>query len=182
MSGEDKKAKPSAVEQFFEPSHYDDDEWGNIQLDGLSDEKLHTTNWSVVTTNKDPIRRQNVSQGAKKYWNSDLGKQNRSNLQKQNWQQNRANMQQALKDRYADGVLQQKLSTAMKSSKSHKEKSRKQQNKLQTPDGIFNSRKEAAEYYGLKCPTGINTRMKNHPELYYYIEVNNGATLKGKKK
>jgi hypothetical protein len=39
---------------------------------------------------------------------------------------------------------------------------------LQTPHGIFNSRKEAAEFYGFD-PAQINYRLKKYPTEYYYL-------------
>lgn len=40
---------------------------------------------------------------------------------------------------------------------------------LKTPDGIFNSRNEAAKYYKVD-PSVLNYRMKIKPEQYYYIQ------------
>lgn len=40
---------------------------------------------------------------------------------------------------------------------------------IQTPNGIFPSLKEAAEFYGIKN-TSLRDRMKHHPDKYYYIK------------
>tara|TARA_R110000782_G_C14686523_1_gene400650 strand:- start:36 stop:434 length:399 start_codon:yes stop_codon:yes gene_type:complete len=41
-------------------------------------------------------------------------------------------------------------------------------NKIKTPDGIFNNRKEAADFYNI-VPSAINGRMSRKPDQYYYI-------------
>lgn len=110
------------------------------------------------------------------------GKIFRSNQQKQNWKNHRDTMCQALKDRYNDGKLAKKISTALKNSKKLKESAQKRTNSIQTPDGVFESRKSAAAFYGID-PTAINRRMKKDPENYYYISIGNGSTgYKNKKK
>jgi len=57
-----KKTKSSLVDQFFKPTQWDDDEWGNIELPGLSDEELHGKNWNRVTAAKEINSRQYVKQ------------------------------------------------------------------------------------------------------------------------
>jgi len=124
---------------------------------------------------KRPERNKKLSETQREYWNSESGKQQRSELQKKNWEMHRETMQQALADRYKDGTLSKKISNALKESDIVKEKAAKRVNKIQTPDGVFNSRKEAAEFYRVH-PTTINTKLKNHPDKFYYIEIGNGAT------
>lgn len=48
-----------------------------------------------------------------------------------------------------------------------------------TPDGIFNSRKMAAEFYKVKTPV-MNSRMKRYPDQYYYISQEEYIMLTGK--
>jgi hypothetical protein len=45
----------------------------------------------------------------------------------------------------------------------------KSRKKIQTPDGIFESRKLAAEFYKID-PSQINSRIKKWPDQYFYIE------------
>lgn len=49
-----------------------------------------------------------------------------------------------------------------------KEKSEKQKKLIVTPDGIFNSRADAALFYNI-APESMGGRIKRHPEKYYYI-------------
>lgn len=113
---------------------------------------------------------------------TDEGKKFRSDQQKKNWENNRETMALALKERYSDGKLAKKISEALKNSSKLKESAQKRTNKIQTPDGVFESRKAAADFYKID-PTAINRRMKKNPENYYYISVGNGSTgYKNKKK
>jgi hypothetical protein len=117
-------------------------------------------------------------EGSKEYraWlKTNEGKEFRSTQQKKNWENNRETMTQALKDRYTDGKLGKKISTALKNSIKLKESAQKRTNSIQTPDGIFESRKSAAAFYKID-PTAINRRMKKDPANYYYIDIGNGST------
>jgi hypothetical protein len=48
-----------------------------------------------------------------------------------------------------------------------------------TPDGIFKSRKDAAEFYQVKTPV-MNSRMNRYPDQYYYISQEEYFMLTGK--
>ena len=50
-----------------------------------------------------------------------------------------------------------------------KRRAKKRCKSIQTPDGIFESRNAAAEFYG-KDPAVISGRMKKYPDQYYYID------------
>lgn len=54
-------------------------------------------------------------------------------------------------------------------------------NTIMTPDGEFESRKAAAEFYNVHPPV-MNYRMKKNPDQYYYTNVTNGSTIKYSKK
>ena len=41
--------------------------------------------------------------------------------------------------------------------------------KIQTPDGVFESRYKAAKHYNID-PSSLGKRMRRYPALYYYIE------------
>jgi hypothetical protein len=198
----------------------EDIKWGNIELPGVSDETLLTTNWNhkdavnnywnspqgkqqkeinkirsellnkerlndpeykkrIVKIStaiaKNPERNKKLSKSSQEFWNSEKGKQTRSQQQKKNWQENYETMSKGLKERFADGKLGKKISERLKSSVKVKELAQKQSNEIHTPDGIFPSRKAAAEFYGIH-PTGINRRLSNDPKNYYYTKVGNGST------
>jgi hypothetical protein len=131
---------------------------------------------------QDPLRNEKLSQSQKKYWNSEDGIKKRSEVSKENWINNRDSMTKGLKERYADGKLADKISNSLKNSIKLKEATAKQTNQIQTPDGVFPSRKAAAEFYKIH-PTAVNRRIKSHPDQYYYITIGNGSTgYKNKKK
>jgi len=50
----------------------DDQEWGNIQLPGLSDEKLHSTNWNLVKTEQE---KEHLRAMANKQWEDEQSRQ-----------------------------------------------------------------------------------------------------------
>lgn len=126
---------------------------------------------------KNPDRNRKLSQSQKEYWNSEQGKKHRSELQQSNWEKHYETMAEAIRKSYRETDRGKRVSEALLNSDKCKANGLRQRNKIQTPDGVFNSRKEAAEYYGVHSTT-MNTRMKNHPTEYYYIEVNNQATKK----
>jgi hypothetical protein len=117
---------------------------------------------------QDPNWKESQQNGCKEFWNSEEGRNIRSKQQKLNWQLNRDSMQKALKDRYADGNLNKKISDTLKNSNACKENGKRNMKPLVTPNGMFASRKEAANFYKIHS-TSINQRIKNYPTLYYYI-------------
>jgi hypothetical protein len=165
----------SNIQKKFEDLYKDIDPLSRKQDDKkcLQDEASSIRNKEMA---KDPKWKEAQQQGSKKFWNLNESKKQRSLQQKKNWKNNKESMTKGLQDRYKDGKLGKKISNALLTSKKMKEKGKKQRNKIMTPDGVFESRKAAAEFYGYKCPTGINTMMKNHPDKYYYIECNNPST------
>lgn len=131
---------------------------------------------------KNPERNKKLSKSSQEFWNSEKGKETRSQQSKKNWKENYETMRKGLKDRYADGKLGAKISQALKSSDKIKQMGKQQSNEIHTPDGVFPSRKAAAEFYGIH-PTSMNKRLSNDPENYYYTKIGNGSTgYKNKKK
>lgn len=166
-----------------------DDEWGNIELPGLSDEELFTKNWNVVAANrdkaKDPKWIEAQKEGNAVRWlDPEFRKKN--------------------KERYQDPELAEKIRiknqtlakdpTWLEKMKSINENKRKdpahierhqtavdirtkdpdwqktvKRKSIQTPDGIFESRVAAAKFYNVKPPV-INFRLKKYPDQYYYIK------------
>lgn len=86
MADKRSKAKPSAVEQFFKPTQWEDDDWGNIELPGLSDEELHGKNWDKVTRGKQISERRDPKQWHEKntarFDDPEWMKQNKEKFQK----------------------------------------------------------------------------------------------------
>lgn len=118
--------------------------WGNIQLPGISDEKLLNTNWNRVQASKELV--------------------------------NSSEWKNKIKQRTADPDYKQKHSKAIDKRNNRKDWKQirqgvgdKLKKKVMTPDGIFDSRSEAAKFYGI-TPPGIKRRIEYHPDKYYYID------------
>ena len=116
-----------------------------------------------------PERNRKLSETAKKYWRSEHGKNQRSELQKENWIKNHESMTAGLAARYEDGKLGKLISERLKSSEKFAAYQKRTRKPIQTPDGIFESRRAAAEHYGFKDPTRINGKIKRFPDEWYYI-------------
>jgi hypothetical protein len=65
--------------------------------------------------------------------------------------------------------IRQKRKNQIFTSEQIEKRTKKLYKSLQTPDGIFESRQKAAEYYNVD-PATLNHRMKTKPTEYYYIK------------
>lgn len=121
---------------------------------------------------QDPLWQQAQQQGSKEFWSSEQGREIKRQIQTERWQDPgwRKKMTQALNDRYQDGTLGHKISQALKNSTKCKENGLRNRKPLQTPDGVFDSRKAAAEFYKIDT-SGINRRIKRYPDQYYYTDT-----------
>jgi len=61
-----KKREASAPAENTVREDYDANEWGNIQLPGLSDQELHGKNWNKVTAAKNIAKLANWQQAQSK--------------------------------------------------------------------------------------------------------------------
>jgi hypothetical protein len=116
---------------LFDTSKLQEVKWGNIELPGMTDEELHSTNWNWIDAMKARDNNPNYKQA-----HTDAIKQRNKT---DNWKQSRSQFNQTKSKR------------------------------IMTPDGIFNSRAEAAAHYNIS-PPGIKRRIDYHPEQYYYID------------
>lgn len=119
------------------------DEWGNIELPGLSDQELFSTNWNKVQASKDLISSESWKNKIKERTASqDYKDKHKDAIKVRSQRDDWATIRQAVGDKLKKRVM--------------------------TPDGIFNSRAEAAAFYGIS-PPGIKRRIEYHPDKYYYI-------------
>ena len=154
-----RKTKENRIKQANDPAY-------QRKITKVNQDKAKDPNW---------IKAQ--KEGAKKYWNTEEGKKDRSVQQKLNWVKHRDKMCKALKDRYADGQLGKKVSQGLFNSDKVKENGKRNRVPLVTPDGIFDSRISASKYYNVHS-TAMNTRLKNKPSQYFYITQEGFARLK----
>lgn len=153
---------------------FDKDEWGNIELPGLSDEELFETKWSLKKTNKDKeLKRQAML----KYWQNEENKKAHHDalmkyvnseeyvnpkgmLGKTRSKESREKASKSLYKKCMPKTANDKLSkyhTGRKKSKKSIEKMKQsltgretgRSRKVQTPHGVFDKLRDAASYYGV---------------------------------
>lgn len=177
-----------------------EEQWGNIELPGLSDEVLLTKNWNKVSAARqnskkaleviaadydnyrkkyleameryktDETWRKNQKEAADRFRNDSEHKKKQSDLMKKLQEDPEFNKKRVkgLKKAYKKPEVLAKMKVRHQS----------QPKRIQTPDGIFNSRKEAAAYYGVHS-TQMNYRMGKYPDQYYYIDQDDNKIPSG---
>lgn len=162
----------------------DKDEWGNIELPGLSDEELFGKNWTRIAarqqlSNDPEFRKQHLA---------GIAKRNNSKSFADSIKQRQ--FDPSYKQKLLEGIANRNIDYSFRHTEEYKQKHRKgmqnlksdpsymdvrkevgKQNskRIQTPDGIFDSRKLAAEHYKVD-PAMISYRLKRYPDQYYYLE------------
>jgi hypothetical protein len=166
------------------------EEWGNIELPGLSDEKLLNTNWNKVEGNKrrfsnseerqkqsEKLKKKYQDDEYKKFWKEQNAKsmetRNRVDSSNKQWLQN---VKDAVNESYKDPKRLEVLNKAFeKRSKDPKWKEIRQQvgdmlcKRIHTPQGVFESRKQASEHYKVSYVT-LGRWIKSKPNEFYYID------------
>lgn len=138
------------VDLFFEPTQYSDDDWGNIELPGMTDLELHSKNWNKVT--------------AGKYINS-LPKTQKA-IQKEMDKRKRAGFYKKLGKRNKNDPKWLENVRAHAESKQgikRPEVSRP----FVAEDKEYASLTDAAQAYDISKPAMINKRERN-PDAFYY--------------
>jgi len=177
--------------------------WGNIELPGLSDEKLFKKNWNRSQAQKDYYN--NLNEEEKIKWRDKLKKlwqnpeyvermrafysspeqiekhtkQVREVALRKDW---REKVEKLNRDKRKNPFHIEKHQSAVDKRTQDPEWRRKQAERAKpmiTPDGIFASRKEAAEFYQVKTPA-MNFKIKKYPDQYYYITQEEYIMLTGK--
>ena len=144
-------------------------EWGNIELPGVSDEKLFNTNWhrkaAMDKVNKNrPLEVQlKKSKTIKKQFEDPTYKELRSLIIKN------VTKTDEWKERHANGIkFRQQNGWAEKNLAARKTKS------IQTPYGQFDSKKEAVKVMtdlGIGNANGkLSVWLKSKPDEYYYLD------------
>jgi len=168
-----KKREASAPAENTVREDYDANEWGNIELPGLSDQELHGKNWNHITSMRDYYASATPEEKQAR-WDK-IGKKNKGNDLKWLYKNNpelRQRKSHALKEAYAKGVKKAHFKGKHldkehreKISKAHKGKKLPDEWKenisrakkgmdpaggnhkpVKTPYGVFGSLREAGEY------------------------------------
>lgn len=159
------------------------DEWGNIELPGLSDEELFGKNWTRIALRQqqanDPVfQKQHLAGIAKRNSSEDFAQsilqRNLDPTYKQKLNKGIAkrstdySFMQTEEYRQAHMAGMQQLKNDPNYKHVRKNVGKQNSKKIQTPDGVFDSRKLAAEHYKVD-PAMISYRIKRYPDQYYYI-------------
>jgi len=145
-------------------------EWGNIELPGLTDEELFTTDWNHLDAVKARSASKEYQEKLTKYLSSDHYKKSRKE-----WSQ-RAKTDKQYKKRRRQGIDNflndpDRYNEWRKNLEAAKDRIiRAKYKPMQTPDGIFESLKAAAAHYGIHV-SSMRDRMKHNPDKYYYIKT-----------
>jgi len=147
------------------------EEWGNIELPGLPDEILLTKDWTKSRKSNNGM----LKEGVKEKHQSKIENRNSEWLK---------NVSEANRKKSKDPIFRSKSIQALqKRSKTQdwiekqKINARKRRKPVVTPDGIFDSRFEAANYY--KCANSwISVLIKKYPTEYYHISIEEYDRLK----
>ena len=147
-----------------------DIQWDNQTLPGITDEELHSKNWTQITAIKDMV----IKRSQNKRWKDKHDNTLRELAKTKNWRKNQAN---GSRERSATAEWKNNHAQGMKNRNTneewHRNKAKAKQKTIQTPYGIFESRKAAAEHM---LAIGINnasrkldTLLKKDPQNYFYI-------------
>ena len=168
--------------------------WGNIELPGLSDEKLFKTQWNYVAANREKANNKEflkkLSAGVKQSYvaNPDQKKAKVERLKKVNKElysdpEYRQSIKQKRQQQANDPTYKEKLALGIAKRDSNPDyiKARKlaRIKPLITDFGIFESRNDAAKAQNCD-PAYINSLMKKYPDRYFYISQEEYIMLTGK--
>lgn len=132
----------------------DDNEWGNMELPGLSHDEI-----------MDPlinVRLGNTARAKTKQWQNT--KQKISNAKKGQASHMKGKVG-ASKGKTYTAEHRKNISESLKGSKHPSSR------KIRTPLGVFDSLREAYEAHGWKSNNPIFKRLREQPDEYYYYEV-----------
>tara|TARA_R110000868_G_scaffold92333_2_gene256066 strand:+ start:4471 stop:4995 length:525 start_codon:yes stop_codon:yes gene_type:complete len=163
---------------------HDANEWGNVQLPGIDDDKLHSTNWNFVKTQTDKLRRsQTVKKIAAERDEVYTEKLHQGIALRDNTYQAKSN---------ARPEVQAKISASMKGKEKTAEhiarvaeKSKERGIPCITPLGIFRTGAVAGLAYNESRNTtngknAVNKALKAGREGYKYITIEEYIMLTGK--
>jgi hypothetical protein len=135
----------------------DDEQWGNIQLPGYTDEELHNPKLLKILTNKqragDPEFQLRCKEAALKI------REKKSKAATKAWQEDSGSRKKAAAE------VCKRVGFAKRSP-------------IKTPLGLFKSRIEAADAHNI-TPQALCYHIKNHPDQYYYISHEDYQKLQG---
>lgn len=151
-----KEKSPTKKNLWDNSSMQTEEQWGNIQLPGLSDEELHSKNWNRITGLREYYKKETVE--AKKERGANISKAKLINHPTKgipNSLEQKEKISKALKGK--------KKPTRSKQHRFRKSKP------LMTPDGPFPSTMAATEHYGYKWAENCTHKIKRGHKGWYWI-------------
>jgi len=171
---------------------FDNDEWGNIELPGLSDEELHSYNWNYSKTKEDKERQKIAMQNRDNSSHKAAGKQRKNSKE---WQENHRKGIEALRSdperwaeyqenyakgntaKYEDPKYWTNYYAAIKKRDANPEYHKKRlgaskqkiRKPVQTPLGVFETQTDAANAHGFNNTEKLRHRIKSpNPKFAEY--------------
>jgi hypothetical protein len=149
------------------------EEWGNIELPGLSDEELFKKNWTLVAANREVVKKREVNGWAEKNaiscknrrigWADTISESAIKTRQKEGWKED---WLKTIEERNNDLDYQKNLKEGIAKrtanpdwQKKNAEKAKKLNKAIITPDGEFESVKACCVFYNITDGT-LRNRIK----------------------
>jgi len=154
---------------------FDANEWGNIQLNGVSDEKLWSTNWNRIKDKKHlAIVGKKISKTKRS--NPEKYKHTEETKMKISKEGKKWHKDPVVKQRYLEGIKNRNLHTPAVFEAAKKAGILKRKTIIH-PKGKHTRIGEVAKLYGIAVGS-LQTRMKNWPHLFYYEDEGPGKPTK----
>jgi hypothetical protein len=164
------------------------EEWGNIELPGLSDEELFKKNWTRVAASQEIIKNRE-SNG----WYDKVNNKNKELSKDPNWIKSHSEASKKLQSSTDHKNRMKEIYNSESWKESQKEQGEKKRKDpsfkkvvraikckpIVGKDGIFDSRKSVAEFYKVD-PTTVSNWLKHKPTEFYYISQEEYIMLTGK--
>lgn len=175
-------------------SNTNTEQWGNIELPGLSDEKLFKTNWTLVAASREVVKKREQNGWYEKNTEAHKNKDMKSlaskisvsaklTRKKEGWKEqwistiDKRNNDKEYQLKTLEGI--QKRTQSKEWQEKNKEARKQSLKPIVTPFGIFISVKQAIEKIG-RSEGWLMKKRKTHPKEYYLISQEEYTILTGK--
>jgi DNA repair ATPase RecN len=165
-------------------------EWGNVELPGLTDEELYKKNWNLITANREVIKNRDkdgswsrknaeAAKNRRPGWSNTISETSFKTKSNPEWKKT---FKKTIEKRNQDPEYFKKLHEGIDKRnndsewyKKNLEAAQKRIKAIMTPEGKFNSVKEAIEHYNkvrnsLYSESWLMTQRKKHPTKFYLID------------
>lgn len=153
------------VDLFYEPTQYSDDDWGNIELPGLTDEELHSKNWERATIAKQMAEKRDPKEWHEKntarFKNPKWRAKNKKKIQE--WWNDPEYKQRVIESRANSEAYQQGVKNAIKKRMANDEwrKNIAESRRRQAKDPSWREKMINGYHKYLDSEKGKNARVEN---------------------